>query len=634
MTPSRNAPCPCGSGRKYKNCCLPKDRAVAVEEALHGAPGEAAAGHPWQAGIFPLATSIGDRPDRRVSVVLVTANGLVLHSEVVAEPLGRIDDVVDTLVDALEGTERKLGPSPREVWVRHTAVARALGVRLATRDLRVHQDHRLRDLEDAALSLSHHMLDLDVLPIMASAPTWRGWGLSAAQCRALFAAAARFRRAAPWEWIDDDPLSVFSRHGAWTAAVMGCGGEEFGLSVYTDMRDYEELYGPRATADPSFEDMYGGMITLSFEPRGELTREMQREVAGAGWEVADPDGYPRIITVNTPAGGLDPEVVEVMTGLLVAIPDFLNECADEIDEEQAGHLVHWEHQPTGLRLTYQVPGGFVWPVPERLVPGGPEGEGADPGARIEFFPEQEEDEDPHRHDPDVGLVDDFEAHLRTSVTAATATKHARNAAELVAFLRGRHGVPLRAMHEYDLRTFLFAEFPRTQPGYGKSESFPGSLRKFFAFLEERIGVRFPWAEAILADRDVLHQRLRAAPSGSWWEPDVQAFRADVWEDLDRRVMLLRGAWVDGADAGPVMGPEEGRLQEVAQRAWLVWRDELIRGGTDAPEALRAALEARVGLWLEEPDEEDGAGRTRAAVIRDERAEMPEEIRRNPPPFLS
>lgn len=25
-TPDRNDPCPCGSGRKYKNCCMEKDR--------------------------------------------------------------------------------------------------------------------------------------------------------------------------------------------------------------------------------------------------------------------------------------------------------------------------------------------------------------------------------------------------------------------------------------------------------------------------------------------------------------------------------------------------------------------------------------------------------------------------------
>ncbi|MDZ7773170.1 MAG: SEC-C metal-binding domain-containing protein [Balneolaceae bacterium] len=25
-TPDRNDPCPCGSGRKYKNCCMEKER--------------------------------------------------------------------------------------------------------------------------------------------------------------------------------------------------------------------------------------------------------------------------------------------------------------------------------------------------------------------------------------------------------------------------------------------------------------------------------------------------------------------------------------------------------------------------------------------------------------------------------
>ena len=32
MKPGRNDPCPCGSGRKYKHCCLPKAEAIAPEE--------------------------------------------------------------------------------------------------------------------------------------------------------------------------------------------------------------------------------------------------------------------------------------------------------------------------------------------------------------------------------------------------------------------------------------------------------------------------------------------------------------------------------------------------------------------------------------------------------------------------
>jgi hypothetical protein len=40
-TPGRNDPCPCGSGRKYKQCCLAKDEAASREaraKALAEAP--------------------------------------------------------------------------------------------------------------------------------------------------------------------------------------------------------------------------------------------------------------------------------------------------------------------------------------------------------------------------------------------------------------------------------------------------------------------------------------------------------------------------------------------------------------------------------------------------------------------
>ena len=34
MKPGRNDPCPCGSGRKYKHCCLAKDTAPSSNELL------------------------------------------------------------------------------------------------------------------------------------------------------------------------------------------------------------------------------------------------------------------------------------------------------------------------------------------------------------------------------------------------------------------------------------------------------------------------------------------------------------------------------------------------------------------------------------------------------------------------
>jgi len=34
MAPKRNDPCPCGSGKKYKHCCMPKDEASRLEKLL------------------------------------------------------------------------------------------------------------------------------------------------------------------------------------------------------------------------------------------------------------------------------------------------------------------------------------------------------------------------------------------------------------------------------------------------------------------------------------------------------------------------------------------------------------------------------------------------------------------------
>jgi hypothetical protein len=41
--PGRNDPCPCGSGRKYKLCCLQKDEAKALADRMEAAAAEAAA---------------------------------------------------------------------------------------------------------------------------------------------------------------------------------------------------------------------------------------------------------------------------------------------------------------------------------------------------------------------------------------------------------------------------------------------------------------------------------------------------------------------------------------------------------------------------------------------------------------
>jgi hypothetical protein len=70
--PSRNAPCPCGSGRKYKNCCYGKG----VEDDL-------ALGSGRQQPQYPVGTVAMYSPDDKTTTKI--AAGVILHDG--AEPI-------------------------------------------------------------------------------------------------------------------------------------------------------------------------------------------------------------------------------------------------------------------------------------------------------------------------------------------------------------------------------------------------------------------------------------------------------------------------------------------------------------------------------------------------------------------
>ncbi len=88
MKIGRNAPCPCGSGKKYKACCLKLDRenrgnlgAVPIREV-------AAQVEAWQADLRPMAAGFEDDPGARPAVLLVTADDFVIFSDVLAGASG------------------------------------------------------------------------------------------------------------------------------------------------------------------------------------------------------------------------------------------------------------------------------------------------------------------------------------------------------------------------------------------------------------------------------------------------------------------------------------------------------------------------------------------------------------------
>lgn len=83
MTPGRNDPCPCGSGRKYKRCCYGAEVAATPGGRLPDLPpaarAEALAAERWEADVLALPRMYKGSGDQRPVLAMVTAGGALLH---------------------------------------------------------------------------------------------------------------------------------------------------------------------------------------------------------------------------------------------------------------------------------------------------------------------------------------------------------------------------------------------------------------------------------------------------------------------------------------------------------------------------------------------------------------------------
>lgn len=646
----RNDPCPCGSGAKYKKCCLPGERDAPASLFLRREIREIAAGtDAWQADAVPLPVTFQDDATARPAVFLVTAAGFVLGSEVLSRPSAEWDDVARQLALAVGAASESVGATPRVVQVRHPEIAAALEPLLSPRDVRVEWD-ALVELDELARELVADLTGGIPGPRAMIAETWAGWGLPPGTVSELFGAAAVLWGARPWVWLGNDQV-LFAElpDGAeWTVSVLGQAGQEFGLTLYSDYDDFLDLMGaPHPSA--AFADPVGRVLSLLYENRDTLPPRMQREVASAGWEVAAPDAYPLIMAINTPAGGMSRRDAADLARVARAVAALAEAEGERLSR---GETLEWSDPETGVRLEHEEVdrGPALWTPPAALRPGGPEGPAARPAAALEearrlvgvdaqavagpagrgspagVAPERLPDLDLFA--PAEGsLLGRFEAALHgEGLSRKTVEKHVANADTFLHYLLEWESVPPSAVHEYDLRVFLFDWYPReVDDPYYRADAMPASLGRFFAWLAAEEGVQCPWAAEVLGERDAYRLRRLEFPGGFGWDDEVGSWRAELYEDLDVRILLHDDGlgstltWGEEGPFGRVMGIVEDTLDRELQRRWLLWREEAIRAGETSPPLLRERLVARQREWEETPHPSLD-GETPLVAIERERSE--------------
>lgn len=632
MPPGRNTPCPCGSGRKYKSCCLYGDLERKAEQHLAEQQGQvpssetlfadpevraqlkasARRDRTWEAAAIPLPSAIESDPECRPVVMMVGTRDAVLALDSLERLSGETEAVASAIHQVLEDAMRLTGTRPSFLNVAHVEVALALTPLLEGSGIQVEALGGLDRLHDPARAMVEDLSGVDLWPPMSRPESWAAWQLPDAEVAALFRAAADFYRGAPWTSFSDGiPLAFEPDDGStWAGAVMGQAGQTYGLALYENPDDLFRFYGDEPPAGDGddlevLNALTGRVLTLLFDEARDLPRPMRREVARKGWEVASPSAYPILIVMNTPGGGLSLADLRWLTEALTLVPRFLAET--ERAEADGTWLPEWRNPETGT-LVYSLFGDDEVGVPLALEPGYARGPAAEPGAFL-TLEEGTSAEEGEGLPPDfvqafrtgIDIVNEFGMALeRKGMGEATIVTHVRNAADFLRFLVTVEAVPLTGIHERDLLGFLMDWHPRNfDGGLTRARRMPVSLDRFFEFLDSHIGLQCPWASEILAERDLIELRLEEAPRGDIMDPEVRAWRAPHMQEVDMR--LLRPALEEVQASIREMDPDRAvNLLRELGRSWLLWRDEFIESGLDeASDELWDRLLERQRSWMEE-----------------------------------
>jgi len=404
MSPARNDPCPCGSGRKYKNCCgKSRGESTGSAPAPHLPPQvleRARAADTWEADLVATPAAISGKERFRTVASLVLAGDMAVQTDVRLVTSAEPAEVAMELETALSEAAAAVGLWPATVVVRREEVAGALRPLLRPRGCAVRVEPVLRFLDPVAADLAFNFTGSDTWPAVHSPDTWAAWGLPAYAVASLFRAYAALYQAAPWRWFDDYPPVVAEWDdgtGPWAVSVMGSAIGEYGLAVYSDAEDLEDFLdaqdgsmdeelddeaydeedwdfeddddwdedwdedtedqgedsgsGRRWRRNP-FRDLRGWVVHLGYIHRQQLPREMVKEISRAQWKVQAVDAYPYISPVLTAGGGLQRDLVDRLIQLLHGVAALAEKHGSRLRAPEGG-VFSWAGG--GLTLRYRSP---------------------------------------------------------------------------------------------------------------------------------------------------------------------------------------------------------------------------------------------------------------------------------------
>jgi hypothetical protein len=613
MKPSRNDPCPCGSGKKYKACHLAADESAARAERRLGRPAalearvtEAARRAPvWEADVVPLQEMFRETGEPG-SLVIVGAGGMIVSGDVLARRCVGLAARAAAVLGAVTAAGAKTGLLPQRLRVRDAKLAGALAPELERRDITV-EAGVLAELDEAIEGSLQHLARGGATGAASTVWVWAETEATAEELAEFHAAAAAFFRAEPWQRLVDSNTLVLHFAGEeapWAVSVMGAGGMYYGFAIYSDLRDPEILAEREATGGEFISAMRGWSLTLSFDAPKDLSRPMRREVASAGWELAGPDAYPSLFSLRLPGRRITAELLNRVASASRAIAAFTSQERPQVPFVDA---------LTGVTVAFLNAGRSALPFTplEQAHAIGAEGPGADPEAVLRV-----------RGDPDlVGpdeaeRLDRFLAWLDAQRPSRAARERDARTALTWARMLVASRLPVGSATEFDLRRFLYDFVVEFDPiPKATAKHLTRSLRRLFRYFAEHEGIVYPWADDVLAELDEMADGVDDV------RDVLDAAGGYLMDDIHQRV-FSPALSVPGLERG-WMAREAAPLWPELQRRWLIWYDEAVRSGITDPADLHDVLIDRQRQWENTPHP-DLAGQSPKRVLGDAARELADE----------
>ncbi|HEX8318165.1 SEC-C domain-containing protein [Longimicrobium sp.] len=614
MKPSRNDPCPCGSGKKYKACHLAADESAVRAERRLGRPAalearvtEVARRAPvWEADVVPLQEMFRETGEPG-SLVIVGAGGMIVSGDVLARRCVGLAARAAAVLGAVTAAGAKTGLLPERLRVRDAKLAEVLAPELERRAITV-ESGVLAELDEAIEGSLQHLARGGATGAASTLWAWAETEATADELAEFHGAAAVFFRAEPWQALADSNTLMLRFPGEdepWAVSVMGAGGMYYGFAIYSDLRDPDILAEQEPTGGEFISAMRGWSLTLSFDAPKDLSRPMRREVASAGWELAGSDAYPSLFSLRLPGRRITAELLNRLARASRAIAAFTS---------QERPQVPFVDPLTGVTVAFLHAGSALpWPPLEQAHAIGAEGPGADPEAVLRV-----------RGDPDLVGPDEAERLDRflAWLDGQRPSRAAREREARTALTWGRmlvaSSLPAGSATEYDLRRFLYefvVDFDPIPKAIAKHLT--RSLRRLFRYFAEHERIVYPWADRVLAELDEIAHGVDDV------RDVLDAAGGYAEEDYERR-LFIPAPTVPGLTRGwtSMAGAAAARWQEL-QRRWLIWYDEAVRSGITDLGDLHDVLVGRQRQWENTPHPDLG-GQSPKRVLSDFEREHPGE----------